>query len=226
MPLRMAIDDGAVAAEDVALVGAREPRPAGGRVRRRHGDRRRRRPRARGRRRRLRRARRRRARPGRASPASCPSRAARRCTRSTRARTTSATGASRSPGSGSPGCVPRPTRRRSRGSRPRRSLTGLRDAARVYTGAMSAPGRIDVSIEHKQASRTTRPAASASEHVPRLRLALPRRRARRDPARLPAVRPPLPRAGARADRAAGRRGHASSRRTPTCARPTRSRSST
>ena len=48
---------------------------------------------------------------------------------------------------------------------------------------------------------------AAPEHVPALRLALPRRRARREPARLPAVRPPLPRPRARPDRAARRRRH-------------------
>ena len=47
----------------------------------------------------------------------------------------------------------------------------------------------------------------ASEHLSLVRVALPRRRARQAPRRLPAVRPPLPALGARAHRPARRPGH-------------------
>ena len=50
------------------------------------------------------------------------------------------------------------------------------------------------STSRSSTSVRTEPASGqgAPEHVPRLRLALPRRRARREPSRLPAVRAPLP----------------------------------
>ena len=73
-------------------------------------------------------------------------------------------------------------------------------------GAVAEP-RIDVSIEHKNRPESSDGGPQAPEHVPVLRLALPRRRARGESRRLPAVRPPLPGRRARADRAARRRGH-------------------
>ena len=88
----------------------------------------------------------------------------------------------------------------------------------------SGQGRVDVEVESK---RPDEPASrrGSSQHVPRLRVALPRRRARADASRLPAVRPPLPRARARAHRAARRSRDRSARRTTISARPTRSSSS-
>ena len=66
----------------------------------------------------------------------------------------------------------------------------------------------------------------APEHLPELRVALPRRRARGDALRLRALRPPLPDARPGPDRLACRPGSRSSRRPPRSAPPTRSRSST
>jgi hypothetical protein len=85
-----------------------------------------------------------------------------------------------------------------------------------------AETRIDVQVEHRHAPP---PTTEASEHVPEVRLALPRRRARGRALGLRPVRPPLPDAGRARIDGSPTRGR-SSRRRPTSARTTRSSSST
>ena len=105
--------------------------------------------------------------------------------------------ASASPGSSRPSGTPRSRR----GCSPR--LASEAPALSIQRMS-SGQGRVDVEIESKRPTRARRQDEGASEHVSRLRLALPGRRARAHPPRVPAVRPPLPGPCARADRAARR----------------------
>ena len=139
------------------------------------------------------------------SPCSCPSRTG---SGSARSRSCSRDLASRdaaSPGSASP--VSSATPRTSRSSRVSPRAAAL---AAVLQPRAGEPGlrSHDVRNRHGSTSRSStsrRPSRrprSIPNTCPELRLALPRRRAGREPARLHAVRPSLPGAGARADRAA------------------------
>ena len=101
------------------------------------------------------------------------------------------------------GCRPGRPRPPRRGRRP---VTLFRGGGSKMA-QMSATDKIDVSIEHKQATLDDGTAKKHPNTCPGLRVALPRRGAEGAPARMPAVRPPLPGQGPRADRAAGRRGH-------------------
>ena len=101
----------------------------------------------------------------------------RRSTRSRRCSATSPAGR-RSRGSGSPGS-------RRPDARSRRRSARLAGRGRALSGpALRCPGMsasrvdVDVSIEHKRADPRDATATRPPEHVPRLRLALPRRRAR------------------------------------------------
>ena len=101
-------------------------------------------------------------------------------------------------GAGFTGLVPdernlEPRRAARLGARPLRSTRGRYPYRRLdrAQGSHAEPGR----------------RSQASEHVPLVWIALPRRRARQAPRRLPAVRPPLPALGARAHRLPRRPGH-------------------
>ena len=139
-------------AANVALVGARDLDPPERGVRRRARDRRRPRPRARRRRRRLRRARRRRARAGGLPVLHAGRRAGSAWTRSRRSCARGRELRHASPGSGSPVSRRAPTPRPSRDSRPRPGS----DGTGTKMPGMSAPGNIDVSIEHKRADPSAR----------------------------------------------------------------------
>ena len=128
-----------------------------------------------------------------------------------------------------------PRRRRREPDRRRARLRARGNARRAHEPALPevrdnreavAEPRIDVSIEHKNRRRAAGRRAQAPEHVPVLRLALPRRRAEGEPLPLPAVRPPLPgRARDRIAQLVDER-HVRRRRRPTCAPRIRSASST
>ena len=81
--------------------------------------------------------------------------------------------------------------RRRRRATGRRRRTGLRSVVCVPWPETRA--RIDVRVENTAAGAGRR--AEAPQHLPELRLALPRRRARGGAVRLRALRPPLPDAG-------------------------------
>ena len=230
MPLRMILDGGAVEPADVALRRCARPRPAGASSSssragctpasdavERALERRRCR---------LRRHRRRRARRGRGAVLD----ARPRRHLGGRRRSSSCAGSPRTrpvAGAGLPASSPtRANVEPPRGSAPARGPVtarprgaGLR--SRAYGGH---PHRRLDRAEGVAPGRRRGP--EAPEHLPVLRVPLPRRRARPAPRRLPAVRPPFPGRCARADRAARRSGTRSSRRKPTCAPPIRSGSST
>ena len=226
MPLRMVLDDGAVLAKHVALIGARNLDPpevefieasgvqtGDGAVERAldgadavyvafDADVRR---------------------TGRAQPSSCPSRTG--CT-STSSRRCCGTSAARNriAGLGFTGLVRDPANEPKLARLATRS--GLVTLTRRRPGLRSHDGRRqDRRLDRAQAGSRAA-AEEAPEHLPELRLALPGRRAGREPAGVHPVRASLPGQGARADRRSSPIRAASSRRPATSARPIRSASST